>query len=103
MPNRAMPVRVPLLKLTDAVSGKGSGLMVTDSTAIARVEVESLKTTGALWAPFAPPKAPPSRINRLTAENLLRLGVFLFMIEALAVVKGNKAHRIVAVVCRGCR
>ncbi len=82
-----------VLKLTDAVSGKGSGLMVTDSTAIARVEAESLKTTGALWAPFAPPKAPPTRINRLTAENLLHLGVFLFMIELSLRLRGTRLTR----------
>jgi len=44
----AMRVRVSELNLTEEVSGKGSGLIVTDSTAMALVEVDSLSKTGDL-------------------------------------------------------
>jgi hypothetical protein len=43
-----MRVRVSLLKLTVAVGGKGSAFSVTDSRAIARVEMAVLSSTGAL-------------------------------------------------------
>jgi hypothetical protein len=46
----------------EAVSGNGSALIVTDSKAIARVEVDSLNRTGGLlvaaWSVVGPPLIP---------------------------------------------
>jgi len=48
MAKSAMRVRVSLLNFTVEVSANGPSFSVTDSSATARVEVESLIKTGAL-------------------------------------------------------
>jgi hypothetical protein len=53
-------------KLTEAVGWKGSGFIVTDSKAMARVEVDSLISTGALVGLTARSvfKLPPIAIRK---------------------------------------
>lgn len=81
----AIRVRVSELKLTVEVSGNGSGLIVTDSKAMARVEVDSLSKTGDLvgFAALAGSARPAVRTasamitsfgqQSLVVERLVRL------------------------------
>jgi hypothetical protein len=61
----AIRVRVSELNGTDAVTGNGSAFIVTDSKAIARVEVDSLNKTGgvllAAWSMIELPLIPKRR------------------------------------------
>jgi hypothetical protein len=68
-------VRLSGAKLTDAVRGKGSGLMVTDSSATARVDVASLINTGDLgtaWTIVQEPTKPMKTTYWLAFERRLR-------------------------------
>jgi hypothetical protein len=65
-----MRVRVSVLKFTVEVSGKGSAFSVTDSSAMARVDVASLIKTGALE--FAAQAALPQTVVRKTMLITLR-------------------------------
>src|SRR6476646_5182597 len=73
--NIAMRVRLSLLNFTVEVSANGPSFKVTDSTATARVEAESLIKTGALVAACTAPKAPHRTTRKVALMTLKTLGV----------------------------
>ena len=67
----AMRVRLSSLNFTVEVRGNGPPFNVTDSRAIARVEVESLIKTGALgFAALVMPAAPQRPVKRVMLSSL---------------------------------